>query len=105
MPSLPHKFRLLHAFLLIILFSLKAYTQEKIIPNFPDSLSASQNNSTLVSNQDSTKILNNDALTNDSLAQQKPLRPKTKKGSFESKVDYKATDSLRFNLTKQLIYL
>jgi len=105
LPSLPHKFRLLHAFLLIILFNLKAYTQEKIVPNFPDSLSASQNDSTLVFSQDSTKILNNNALTNDSLARQKPLRPKTKKGSFESKVDYKATDSLRFNVKKQLVYL
>lgn len=110
MPSLPHKLRLLHAFLLIILFSLKAYTQQKIVPNFPDSAKISDNDTSSASFQDTLGILPtdsllNDSLVNDSLKKQKPLRPKAKEGSFQSKVDYKATDSLRFNVKKQLVYL
>ena len=110
MPSLPHKLRLLHAFLLIILFSLKAYTQQKIVPNFPESAKISDNDTSSASFKDTSGILPtdsllNDSLVNDSLKKQKPLRPKAKEGSFQSKVDYKATDSLRFNVKKQLVYL
>lgn len=105
MPSLPHKFRLLHAFLLIILFNLNAYTQQKTVPNFPDSSNQGQIDTTQNANLGSEINLNNDSLGQDTTINLKPLKPKAKEGSFESKVDYKASDSLRFNVKKQLVYL
>ncbi len=105
MPSLPFKTRCIHAFLLIIVFNLNAYTQQKTVPNSVDSNSIKQKNDPFGSIPDSNSIETIDSSNQDSLKPSKPLKPKSKEGSFESKVDYKAKDSLRFNVKKQLVYL
>ncbi len=105
MPSLPLKSRCIHAFLLIIVFNLNSYSQQKTVPKLPDSVNQLVSDSTQTQFQSDSTLAVSDSITSDTNLNKKPLKPKMKEGSFESKVDYKAKDSLRFNVKKQLVYL
>ncbi len=105
MPSLLHKTRCFHAFLLIIVFNVKGYTQQKTVPNATNTEISDKKAATDSIQTNLTRPVIADSSALDSNKNKKPLKPKMKEGSFESKVDYKSKDSLRFNVKKQLVYL
>lgn len=75
--------------MLIIIINTNAWSQEKNVPPTTPVVNQAVSDSTL----------------SDSTSTQKPLKPKSKEDSFESKVEYKASDSLRFNVKKQTVFL